>query len=229
MVKKISEKSLKSLERLENNYRMIYIIIMSAPLILAMEILVTQQNAITGVLQFKDFSLVNWTDVVMFFVFLSLYIRFFLGDLRYLDMKYLEKQNADTFMKRYHPFSRMLEFFADILHAVSFYVLAAAITDFHLFYIVIVFLLVLNALWLFITHLTSDRFDSSRTESKSSMIWMINNAATAFVLLICERYFADANQSFLLISFVVIMVINSIVDFFFSRHLYFPKIEEIEE
>lgn len=229
MVKKISEKSLKSLERLENNYRMIYIIIMSAPLILAMEILVTQQNTTTGIIHFKTLGLFGWTDAVMLFIFLSLYIRFFLGDLRYLDMKYLEKQSSDTFMKRYHPFSRMMEFFADILHAVSFYVLAAAITDFHLFYIVIVFLLILNALWLFITHLTSDRFDAARTESKSRMIWMINNAATAFVLLVCDKYLADTNQSLLLILFVAIMIINSVVDFYFSRHLYFPKIEEIEE
>lgn len=229
MAKKISEKSLKSLERLENNYRMIYIIIMSAPLILAMEILVTQQNAITGVLQFKDFSLINWTDAVMLFIFLSLYIRFFLGDLRFLDMKYLEKQSSDTFMKHYHPFSRMMEFFADILHAIFFYILAATITDFHLFYMVIVFLLLLNALWLFVGHLTSDRFDSDRIELRSRMIWMINNAATAFVLLICDRYIGNTDSNLLLILFVAIMVINSLVDFYLSRHLYFPKIEEIEE
>ena len=81
---------------------------MSVPLIVALENVVFFTNPITGIWLLKDFNLIKIQDIFLFAVFLVTYARFYLGDLRYLDLKYLQHQNDLHYLTRMNSFSRFL-------------------------------------------------------------------------------------------------------------------------
>ena len=225
MKRRLTSKSVKALERIEKNYQLIYSIIMSAPLILAMEILLVQQSTTTGLLRFKNISNFTVYDIVLFIIYLLLYTRFFLGDLRYLDLKYLEGQSSDAYLDRYSPFSRFIDFFSLIIHAISFYALAAAISNFQYFYYIATAILIFNSAWFLFIYAFTDRDNYDRLEVKSSMGWCINNIVTATLLIILSIS-GNFNSKRLLLYFAVIFVLNSAVDFISAWKLYFPSIKD---
>jgi hypothetical protein len=225
MKRRLTSKSVKALERIEKNYQLIYTIIMSAPLILAMQILLIRQNTITGYLRFKNISDFTIYDFVLFVVYLLFYTRFFLGDLRYLDLKYLEGQSSDAYLDRYSPFSRFIDFFSLIIHAIFFYVLAASISNFHYFYFVSTAILIFNSAWLLFIYAFTDRDNYDRLEVKSSVGWCINNLITAAILLILSVY-GNFNSKTLLFYFAAIFIVNTVIDFSSAWKLYFPRIKD---
>lgn len=230
MKKRLTQKSIKALERLEQNYQLIYTVIMSAPLILAMQILVVKQDVTSGFIQFKNISNIAPVDTVLFITYLLFYTRFFLGDLRYLDLKYLQSQSQDAYLERYSPFSRFIDFFSLIIHAICFYALAASISSFHYFYYIATAILIINSIWLLVVYAITDRDNRDRLEAKSSINWCANNLITAAVLIFLIPIANYESWSFLLL-FAGIFFANTLVDFFSAWRLYFPSIKDefIEE
>ena len=225
MKRRLTSKSVRALERIENNYQLIYTIIMSAPLIMAMEILLVQQNPVNGFLQLKNISDFSLKDIFLFVIYLLLYTRFFLGDLRYFDLKYLEGQSSDAYLDRYSPFSRFVDFFSIIIHAISFYILAAAISNFQYFYYIATAILIFNSAWFLFMYAFTDRDNYDRLEVKSSMGWCINNIITATILMILSIN-GNFSSRKLLLYFAVIFVLNSAIDFISAWKLYFPSIKD---
>lgn len=224
-MKKISEKSIKSLELLENNYRLIYTFIMAAPLIRALEIVFLKGNEV-DVWVLKDMDHIFLVEIILLFIYLAVYIRFLLGDFRYLDLKYLQHQNESEYIQRYSPLSRFIDFGSLIIHAIFFYILATAISNFTQFYMILIMLLTINSAWLLFVYWTTSKENRQRLESKSSFGWAINNIVCSLLLLIFFQY-ADNFESFSsVIVFLAIVLANTIVDYALAWKMYFPKIQE---
>lgn len=225
--KRLTAKTLRTLERLESNYKLIYTIIMSAPLLLAMEILLVTQNQQTGFLQFKNIADFTARDGILFVLYLIFYTRFFLGDLRYLDLKYLEHQNEDSYLERYSSSSRLIDFFSLTIHAIFFYALAASITNLKYFYFITLIILLLNAGWLSIIYFATEQSNRERYENRSSIKWAINNlfCSLALVAYLCF-YSTNLYSNKTLMFFSIILGANSILDFILAWKMYFPRLKE---
>lgn len=225
-MKTISEKSIRSLERLENNYKLIYTVIMSVPLITALQDLSLKTDLKTGVWNFKGWINFDLQSIVIFIIFLFFYTRFFLGDLRLLDLKYLEHQHEASYQKRYSSFSRFIDFFSLIIHAIFFFILSSAITNFYGFFETFIMILMINTIWLSFVYLNTSRENRQRVEARSSLNWIMNNLICSLflVLLFISRNFLPEKIVFW--AFVTIAGLNTILDFSLAWRMYFPKIQE---
>lgn len=227
MKKEISPKSLKSLERLEANYKLIYTVAMSAPLIVAMQNIFLNTNGRTGIWDFSGASGINITSIAIFVIFLVTYTRFFLGDLRYLDLKYLESQQKDEYLRRYSPATRFIDFISLGIHTVFFFILGAAVTDFFLFITIFAIILTINAVWFIVMYFIFETGDKNRPEVRSNLIWSANNIICVLLILIIVNIQTGIQLQYILL--IIVALLNSILDFGLTWQMYFPKIEEIIE
>lgn len=225
---KIKKQSLSNLEKLENNYRLIYVIIMSVPLIVALENVAFNTDSITGVWKLKDFGMFRIQDIVLFFVFLFTYARFFLGDIRYLDIKYLHHQNSHSYLRRLNSLSRFIDFYSLVFHAIFFYLLAGSIANFRQFYIIYAAILILNSVWLVINYVATNKTDKQRNEVRSSLKWATNNAVSFILFLLLVYVFQYSfDNAWLLLLFFILAFANTIIDYLLTWKLYFPEIHEV--
>jgi hypothetical protein len=199
---------------------------MSVPLICALQILAMHTNEVTGIWDFKGWINFDFQTVILFIIFLFFYTRFFLGDLRLLDLKYLEHQHEASYLKRYSSFSRFIDFISLIIHAIFFFFLASAITNFISFFETFIIILMVNSIWLSFVYFTTDTANRDRVEAKSSLNWIMNNLICLIVVVVIF-IFRDAlpiNLAFWL--FIFVATANNVLDFLSAWRMYFPKIQE---
>lgn len=223
-MRQITEKSKRSLERLESNYKVIYTVVMSAPLIVALQNMIMHTNAETGIWDFRPWQEQNMTTSLLFLIFLVFFIRFFIGDLRYLDLKYLEFDQAASHIKDYSSISRFIDFISLIVHAIFFYILASAITNFTYFYQIILIILFINSIWLCLIYLKTKSENRQRLEISSALKWVINNSICALILVVI--YFLDLSYFLKFSIFLMVATVNTLADFIFSWNMYFPEIKD---
>lgn len=219
------EKTKTLLENVQASYKLIYTIIMSVPLIIALENLLLSENKSTGVLQIKSFGLIQLSDLLLFIVFILMFARFFLGDLRLIDKKYLELQYEVFQPRRYKPISRFVDFFNLIIHAIFFYMLAASLLNFLMFYIIFTFILFFNAFWLITSFYLTPRMDRQIVEIQNTLKWVVNNISHGLLLISYLLLFNGLTLNYSIYIFFILGVSNSIIDFIFTKETYFPKIE----
>lgn len=228
-MKKLSDKSIRFLERLESNYKLIFTIVMSAPLILALENLTLRTNNVTGVWEFKGLSEIQPQHIWIFFIFFMIYTRFFLGDMRYLDEKYLERQTEDAYGERYSPLSRFIDFYSLLLHAVFFFILSSAVTNFISFYKIDLVFLFLNSAWLLFAFFTTESHNRHRIEAKSTLRWAINNLLCSFILFAYLFYSNNLENKGSFEVFVIVALLNAFLDYVLTWQMYFPRIQDSVE
>ena len=224
-IPKMSEKSARIILDSQDSYKLIYIIIMSAPLILALQILLLKENVNTGLLELKDFRDIRIDHMLLFITFLGIFNRFFLGEVRYLDSRYIEALHDHYDPSKYRQLSRVIDFYFLVIHAIFFYMLASAISRFTYFYIIFTFIMFFNSLWLIISFHTVPKEDRKKTEIRNTLKWAINNIITFFMLCL---FFILSNSLSWAVSIYVFFVIantNSILDYALTWDTYFPKIE----
>lgn len=223
-MRQITEKSKKSLERLESNYKIIYTVIMSAPLIVALQNMIMHTDAKTGIWDIRPWQELSIETNLLFVVFLLFFIRFFLGDLRYLDLKYLEFKRGASHVEDYSPASRFIDFISLVIHSIFFYMLASAITNFVYFYQILIIILCINSAWLYFVYFKTNSVNRNRLEMASSLRWALNNSICALILIIV--YFLNLTYLVGLSVFLFVAAVNTFADFAFSWRMYFPKIKD---
>ena len=199
---------------------------MSATFIMALDNLLLSQNSITGIAQIKDFRQIQLSDFLLFIVFLMLFVRFFLGDLRYLDSRYIELEIEDYNPKRHTPIHRIIDFTSLLIHGVFFYFLSATILNFPLYYKIFTGVLFFNSIWLFITYHTIQEEDRDITEIKNCKTWAINNIIFVCLLVVFLLYSENLSLAYSLYVFFALATLNSIIDFLCTWDTYFLEIDD---
>ena len=213
------------LKNVHETYKLIYIIIMSFPLIISLDKFFLLVNSGTGIENLKDFQQIQLSDALLFIVFIMLFFRFFLGDLRFLDSKYIELQYENFNPNRHTPKNRIVDFISLLIHAVFFYLLSTTLFNFPIFYKICIGVLFFNAFWLIICFYLIPKNDRKIKVIKNSMVWAINNIVFGFFLVIFLIFSENLTLKYSIYVFFILAFLNSLVDFILTWDTYFPIME----
>jgi hypothetical protein len=176
----------------------------------------------TGEEVLRDWSHFYSRDVMLFIVFMVTIIRFYHGDSRYLERKYLEFPLHTFNPKDYSSIIRFTNIFWLAVHAILFYYLAASQRDFPLYFSIFGGLLLFNAVWLVITYILTP----NKENLKYPLYWAVNNIIHVGFLI--GLYFGtnELEASYSYIIFSTLAISNSFIDYLTAWPYYFPKIVE---
>jgi hypothetical protein len=209
------------LGNIHDTYKFLFIILMTAALANALSISFSHESITSNF----------WFNFALCIVYILFFCRFFLGDMRLLDAKYIEREH-DTHNKdkgyecKHTPRDRALDFLTLFFHGIIFYVLSVFILDFLNFYLIISTLLLVNAIWLLLSHVSSNPHDVNDPVIKNSVFWAKNNLIFFFGFVILFYYSVEVTWQYTEIIFIVLTVANSLLDLWFTRATYFPQINK---
>ena len=176
-------------------------------------------------------------DSLYFVSFVLCFLRFFVGDSRMLDLSYVESTRRDGFqktMRKFTPTKQALDLALLVTHAFFFHLMAVNIEK-HTTYLSFFFgLSAVNIAWLGLALYkeggVKDRTDLLTGLKKNWQIrfWASNNAVW-LALFVTTQYVAPHLQNpwsehMICIVCLLYSIANSVIDFVFTRHFYFPKL-----
>jgi hypothetical protein len=196
----------------------------------------------------------NLTPSFLFIiVFVPTFVRFFIGDLRYLDLSYRDltsvakKTGPDSYREEILKFSGGKRFFDMLMlltHGVLFIFLGKSLESISHCAFVYSLLMLINVIWLSFSVTRAKKYtynENDLTGTESMLIqhkrkdwaprfWIKNNLAFIVIIILVALFFKayhrDPNDLFYWI-FVGLVVLNSLIDFRVTWFFYFPDYEEI--
>lgn len=175
-------------------------------------------------------------NTIVFTSFVFIFIRFFFGDSRHLDLSYEETQylhGLEKELKKYSGFKRLSDILLLLTHGILFYLMALHIDSIINYIALFILLLIFNIIWLFAQYLYSraspynipellignmDRYDPI-------LYWAINN----FFSVILISIFLFWSYKYAHIIALLLTIANSIIDFIITWKYYFPDLRQIHE
>ncbi len=155
-----------------------------------------------------------------------MFARFLLGDLRYLDSRYVELQYEHFDPKRYRGVSRFVDFYSLLILGILFYALAASLSNPPMFYWIFIFILFFNSTWLCHCYYSTPANDRNKPEIKNTRKWATNNILIGFLLFTFVFYSENLSSVCLLSIFFILANINSLIDYLLTWDTYFPKLQK---
>lgn len=224
------------LRNTHESLKWVWLIIMALALIAAVENFTEVISAVPIEKPFDLLSMLSTIATLTFLSFLLVFVRFYFGDSRHLDLSYIETQfryGIESEVKKYTGAKRALDIASLLLHGILFYFLAANLAAVEKYIYFFTVLLFANSIWL----LVQLGFSSALTQGfgKAEAIfgdmkrygvlifWPVNNLVFGTLLILVTF----SSIPYRLYWGLGLTVLNSIVDFSFAWRFYFPNLSRI--
>jgi len=199
-----------------------------------------------------DFIIIFFNiNTIVFISFIIVFVRFYFGDARYLDLSYLETQyfyGLRDEIARFSGWKRFADIVLLLSHGICFFLMSSYMQSPRNYLYFFVLLLIVNITWLVLqlifkfgdlfTELIGLKVEKSTSyrkirkevlmgymeNYKPLLIWVTNNAAFVIFLLLL---FLISNQNYALYIALGLTFANSLVDLFSAWKYYFPNLENI--
>ena len=217
---------------LHDSLKWLWLILMGFSLVNAVEVyakLLNPQDAE------KPFDLVKMFLVeptIVFISFILVFIRFYFGDSRFLDLSYKEtqyKRGLITELDKYSGVKRALDIMLLLNHGTFFYFMSFHIgnSTYYSYYFIV--LMVVNVFWLLLQVLAGinakypepDPLIGNMKGYRVLLTWCINNLL--FAIIISYVIFSELPQGIKLC--IGLTILNSVVDLCFTWKYYFPPLQ----
>jgi len=222
------------LSNLHDSLKWLWLIVMGLSLVNAIEVytkLLNPQKAETPWGLARMFIV---EPTLVFISFVLVFIRFYFGDSRFLDLSYNETQYSRGLkveLDKYRGRKRLVDIMLLLNHGIFFYFMSFYIgnTDYYCYFFVI--LMVVNVFWLLIQvfaginakHQEPDPLIGNMKGHNVLLTWSVNNLI--FVVIISNIIFSDIPQRTILC--VGFIILNSVVDLCLTWKYYFPPLREL--
>ncbi len=185
------------------------------------------------------FSLVNMfltTNSLVLISFVFVFIRFYFGDSRFLDLSYEEtlfRKGLESEIKKYSGRKMFFDILLLLTHGIIFYLMALVIADPLHYIIFFIVLLMANTVWLLaqiMVRVTNSRsYDEPLIGNLNTvfpmLVWIINN----LIFQVIMSYMIFSSYSDKAIYALLASLLNSGFDFYFTWRFYFPPLNEFVE
>jgi len=173
---------------------------------------------------------------VVFLSFVLVFVRFYFGDSRHLDLGYKETQYHHGLMhelKKYSSWYRLTDIFLLVTHGVFFYFLSLHINDTRHYLYFYLLLLFTNVLWL-LSQFACSHFSGRNQQEilidgmnrySPLLIWSINNIIFIIIVAACVFW----KNPWGIYAALVMTLMNSLVDFKLTWKYYFPNLARIHK
>jgi hypothetical protein len=224
------------LGNIHTSLKWLWQIIMALALVKGVEIYVSSLESKIINSHFDSFVIFWDINTLVFGSFIFIFLRFYFGDNRYLDLSYLEtsySRGLENELEKFSGFKRFSDILLLLTHGIFFYFMSRFINNLSNYLFFFNFLLIVNVIWLFIQvgYKTDYGKDLGKKDVligrmktyKPIAIWIINNITTLFVMFLI--FFSSSENKYLI--GLAVCIINSIVDFIFTWKYYFPDLKPI--
>lgn len=225
------------LENMHDSLKWLWLIIMGFSLVNAIEVYVKLLSLEKVTNPYDLLRLFLVAPTLVFFSFILVFIRFYLGDSRFLDLSYKETQYSRGLgaeLKKYSGRKRATDIMLLLSHGIFFYFMSFHIGNAYYYVYFFIILMVVNVIWLWLQILARigsnhykgpDELIGGMDGTKVLIIWSINNLIFAVVLIL--TVFSDLPQVQSFFICIGLTILNSIIDFRFTWNYYFPPYHEL--
>ncbi|MBI2953722.1 MAG: hypothetical protein HYY30_05370 [Chloroflexi bacterium] len=230
---RLDERSRETLRNCHVTLKWMWIVLMGFALKESIETFLYRIDS-TGHRFLRNLNDYDWVSVGVFLVFLVTLLRFFHGDSRYLDRKYLEMQLDDFNPNGFRSGKRFADMNMLLIHGIIFYALGVSQRDPVRFFAIYAGLLLFNSVWLVIAWRMSNERRGERgevrgakeSEDRFPLYWAKNNLVHfgAFVLLFFVASSSYDEWPFRL-AVLALGASNCFFDYFLTWRYYFPKLK----
>ena len=224
------------LSNLHDSLKWLWLIIMGFSLVNAIEVYANSLNPQDVTNPFNLVKMFAVESTVVFISFILVFIRFYFGDNRFLDLSYQETQynrGLKAELYKYSGIKRASDIMLLLSHSIFFYFMSFHIdnsTHYSYFFIV---LMVVNVFWLWLQvfaginakYQQPDPLIGNMQSSKVLLIWSMNNFV--FASIICCMIFSGLPHRVGIC--IGLTILNSVVDFCFTWKYYFPPLLNLYE
>lgn len=222
------------LKNLHESLKWLWLIVMGLAIVNAIEVYSKFLDTDDIKKSVEIFTIFFNIESLVFISFLFVFIRFYFGDNRFLDLSYQETQferGLKSEINKYSGIKRLMDILLLISHGVFFYLMSSQIGDIQKFLYFFVILLISNVFWLLIQllgginaqHPDIDPLIGNAKGSKPMIIWIINNLF--FAILILQFIFSNIEYKFEISVFLTLL--NSLIDITTTWKFYFPPLNLI--
>ena len=224
------------LSNLHDSLKWLWLIIMGFSLVNAIEVyakLLCPRNVE------NSFDLVNMflaEPSIVFISFILVFIRFYFGDSRFLDLSYKETQYSRGLkaeLDKYNGRKRTLDIMLLLNHGIFFYFMSFYIGDSAYYSYFFVILMIVNVFWLLLQVIAGinakypeqDPLIGNMKGNQVLLKWSINNLL--FVVIISYVIFSELPHRIRIC--IMLTILNSLVDFRLTWKYYFPPLRDLYE
>lgn len=183
-------------------------------------------------------SLVGTTLALLSFI--GCFIRFYLGDSRYLDLSYLEttyERGLESEIHKFSPTKRLMDVVLLLSIGGVFFIMSGFLTQITQYLFGFVILMLVNVFWLVVQlvwrQVRDGRSDYGTTNTASPLtggmkaddplrIWVVNNVISMLLVMIAITLGWP-------IVGLIITLVNSVFDFYYTWPYYFPSLIKIRD
>jgi hypothetical protein len=224
------------LENLHDSLKWLWLIIMGLSLVNAVEVYarLLEPRNVENVSGLVNMFFVEHT--IVFISFILVFIRFYFGDSRFLDLSYKETQYSRGLkaeLDKYGGRKRALDIMLLLNHGIFFYFMSFYIGNPAYYSYFFVILMIVNVFWLLLQVIAGinakypepDPLIGNMKGQRVLLTWIVNNLL--FVIIISNVIFSELSQRMLIC--IALTIANSIADLCFTWKYYFPPLRELCE
>jgi len=224
------------LENIHESLKWMWQIVMGLAFVKAVAVLASTLQLSSVKNPFDLIGIFCHEHTLVFTSFVLIFIRFYFGDNRHLDLGYEETQyhhGLEHELKKYGGVYRITDIFILITQGVFFYFLALHINDTRHYLYFYILLLGVNVIWLLFQFSLSYFHKRNQEELLIDgmnrytpvLIWIINNFVFIVILASCVFYPKPTGTMIALI----MTLFNSVIDLSLVWRYYFPNLLRIYE
>jgi len=224
------------LGNLHDSLKWLWLIVMGLAVVNAIKVYANllDPSAITSPLNLVNMFISEHT--VVFVSFVLVFVRFYFGDSRYLDLSYEETQyrrGLRNEVKKYSGIKRFFDIMLLLNHGTFFYFMSFHMGNATYYIYFFVILMVVNVFWLMLQVLAginaleqdNDPLIGGVKSFQPMLVWTINNLVFALAITYVTFATTGSNIAWAL----ALSILNSLIDLAATWKFYFPPLEQILE
>ena len=224
------------LSNLHDSLKWLWLIIMGLSLVNAIEVYAKLFNPQDAKNPFDLLNMFIAEHTIVLISFILVFIRFYFGDSRFLDLSYEETQYSRGLraeLDKYGASKRTLDIMLLLNHGIFFYFMSFYIGNSAYYSYFFVILMIVNVFWLLLQVIAGinakypepDPLIGNMKGNQVLLKWSINNLL--FVIVISYVIFSDLQYRVLIC--IGLTILNSLVDFCLTWKYYFPPLHDLYE